>query len=322
MYDITALGELLIDFTPAGHSMQGNVLFERNPGGAPANVLAAMTKFGRKASFIGKVGKDAFGRYLREVLIENHIEARGLIASDEASTTMAFVHLNPDGDRTFSFSRKPGADQLLRKEEVDYDLIRQSSILHFGSLSLTHEPSRSATWDALKYAKSRGIHISYDPNLRVPLWDSLSDAKQMMLQGMTYADIVKISEEELFFLTGTADLEAGTKQLQSIYKLPLILVTMGAEGSYYRRGELCGRIPGFPVQSVDTTGAGDAFLGGWLHAWLELKKPINELGAEELQESLRFANATGACTTLRKGAIPALPSLSDVHQLMQWENSN
>lgn len=316
MVDVTALGEILIDFTPAGVSGEGNVLFERNAGGAPANVLAVLSKFGRETAFLGKVGEDAFGSYLREVLEENGIQTTGLVTSAEASTTLAFVHLKENGDRTFSFTRKPGADQLLRAEEVNYALIEQSTIFHFGSLSLTDEPSRTATWEALKYAKSKGRTITYDPNLREPLWESLEEAKRLILEGMTYADIVKISEVELEFLTGTADLEQGSKQLCDAYGLSLLLVTLGQEGSFYRLGEETGRVQGYEVKAVDTTGAGDAFLGGWIFAYLELNKPLERVVTDELRAMMRLANVTGALTTTRKGAIPALPSLEAVRDAL------
>lgn len=310
--DVTALGELLIDFTPAGTSEEGNAQFERNEGGAPANVLAVLSRFGRRTAFIGKVGKDGFGEYLRSVLTDNGIDDSGLVASDEATTTLAFVHLGEDGDRTFSFARKPGADQLLRADEVKLSLIEQSRVFHFGSLSLTDEPARSATWAALEHAKEHGVLISYDPNLREPLWPSLEEAKQWILKAMPYADLVKISEEELAFLTGQEDLAEGSRQLAEAYDLQVVLVTLGPGGSFYRRGSDTGLVEGIKVQAVDTTGAGDAFLGGWLYGYLQQGKSSNQLTIDELREITRLANVTGALTTTRKGAIPGLPTLQEV----------
>ncbi|GIP51182.1 carbohydrate kinase family protein [Paenibacillus vini] len=316
--DVTALGEILIDFSPAGSSPQGNRLLEQNAGGAPANVLAALSRFGRKTALIGKVGEDEFGHYLRSVLVDNGIDASGLMMIPEASTTLAFVHLGENGERSFSFVQNPGADQLLSAKdikEVGDLLIGQSSVFHFGSLSLTHEPARSATWAALKCARGHGIKVSYDPNLREALWPGLEEAKRLILEGMRFADIVKLSVEELEFLTGTSNLEQGSRQLAEEYGLSVVLVTLGAEGSFCRRGGDTCLVEGITVKAVDTTGAGDAFLGGWLHAYLEANKPETELSLDELRNMLRFANITGALTTTRKGAIPALPALETVLEL-------
>lgn len=316
MTDVTALGEILIDFTPAGITEQGYMLFQQNPGGAPANVLALLSKYGRSGALIGKVGCDVFGNYLRQVLEDNKIGVRGLVSTDEANTTLAFVHLHEDGERSFSFHRKPGADQQLQSSEVDYSLIEGSKIFHVGSLSLTDEPSRSATWAALKHARDHGVLISYDPNLRRLLWNDPSEAKRLILQGMDYADIVKISDEELQFLTNTEDLEAGSCQLVERYDISLLLISLGPEGCFYRRGPVTGRVPGFVVKVIDTTGAGDVFLGGWLYKYLTEGKSVDQLSIDELEAMLRFANAAGALTTTKKGAIPALPELEDVIRLV------
>ncbi|WP_461367745.1 PfkB family carbohydrate kinase [Candidatus Darwinibacter acetoxidans] len=319
MYDVVALGELLIDFTPAGKSENGNPLFECNPGGAPANVLACLAQLGKKTAFVGKVGDDEFGRFLREVLVARGIATQGLILDAKESTTLAFVHLHADGDRSFSFYRKPGADTRLRPEEVDRSQL-DAAIFHFGSLSLTHEPARSATLTALRWAKEKGMLISYDPNLRPPLWPSLEEAKRQILAVMDQADIVKISHEELEFLMGTGDLAGASAQLCREFGLTLLLVTLGKDGCYFRAGELAGLVPGFKVQAVDTTGAGDAFLGGLLFEVLRRDKGPKEWTSEELAESVRFANAVGALAVTRKGGIPAMPSLAQVEEFMSRAN--
>lgn len=316
MYDVVALGELLIDFTPAGKSENGNPLFECNPGGAPANVLACLAQLGKKTAFVGKVGDDEFGRFLREVLVARGIATQGLILDAEESTTLAFVHLHADGDRSFSFYRKPGADTRLRPEEVDRSQL-DAAIFHFGSLSLTHEPARSATLTALRWAKEKGMLISYDPNLRPPLWPSLEEAKRQILAVMDQADIMKISHEELEFLMGSGDLAGASAQLCREFGLTLLLVTLGKDGCYFRAGELAGLVPGFKVQAVDTTGAGDAFLGGLLFEVLRRDKGPKEWTSEELAESVRFANAVGALAVTRKGGIPAMPSLAQVEEFLR-----
>ncbi|MBP2001914.1 sugar/nucleoside kinase (ribokinase family) [Paenibacillus shirakamiensis] len=312
MPDITAIGELLVDFTPYGLSELGQPLFERNPGGAPANVAAAIVKLGRTAEFIGKIGDDAFGQGLKSVLDARGVGTAGLILTKEANTTLAFVHLDDQGDRSFSFYRHPGADQLLREEEIPYAILDASSIVHFGSVSMSDEPSRGATLAAVRYARQKGLRISYDPNLRSALWGSLDEAKQWILEGMKYADIVKVSEEELEFLTGSTDLEKGSRLLAGPFATELLLVTLGDKGSYYRAGELVGLVPGNLVQAVDTTGAGDAFFGGLLYGLLEDGRKVNYWSSSELERLLRFANATGALATTRKGGIPAMPTLEEV----------
>lgn len=320
--DVTAIGELLIDFTPYGLSEQGNPLFERNPGGAPANVLAALAKLGRRTAFIGSVGEDAFGHYLREVLERCGIDVNHLAVTEKAQTTLAFVQLDSSGDRTFTFCRKPGADQLLCLEPGHLEVIRRSSIFHFGSLSMTHEPSRTSTLTSAAYAREQGLLLSYDPNLRLPLWDSEEQAKAAIARGMELADIVKLSGVELEFLTGIQDLEAGADLLMDRYPMRLLLITLGPEGSFCRvlSGEqrISARHAGFEVKVRDTTGAGDAFLGGILHRLLErgadsLKEDWTE---EQLQRLLAFGNAMGALTATGKGAVPSLPTLEQVEILV------
>lgn len=317
MFDTAALGELLIDFTPAGTSQYGNPLYERNPGGAPANVLAAMSKLGASTVFIGKVGDDQFGRFLEETLVKSGISVSGLKFSKDVNTTLAFVHLDPSGDRAFTFYRNPGADMMLEMGDIDGEIIKQSKVFHFGSISLISEPSRSATLHGISIARENGLIISYDPNLRPPLWESLDAAKKGITSGLKYADILKVSGEELEFITGVSDLEMGTSILQKM-GISLILVTLGENGAFYRCGEKTGTGGAYSVKAIDTTGAGDAFLGGVLY---RLKgsslKEILSMSKEELEDVVDFGNAAGALTTARRGAIPAVPSLDEVLDCMK-----
>ncbi len=319
MYDVTALGEILIDFTPAGLSEQGNACFERNPGGAPANVLACISKLGGKTAFIGKVGEDIFGKYLFEVLKTYNIDASGLRSSSTTNTTLAFVQLDEKGDRSFSFYRNPGADTTLEESEVDKGLIADSKVFHFGSLSLTSEPSRSATLAALKHAKKSGCTISYDLNYRPALWKNAGHALAEMKSVLNYADILKISEEEMEFITGEKSLDAGSSLLCSRYGISLVLVTRGRLGCYYRLGSFTGSKPTFEkVRTVDTTGAGDAFLGGFLFSMLSngIRHP-GQLDENNLEKFITFSNAVASICTAKKGAIPAMPGLQQVNELLQ-----
>lgn len=315
MCDVVALGELLIDFTPSGKSDKGNALFECNPGGAPANVLSALARLGKKTRFIGKVGNDNFGIFLKNTLDENKINTESLSFSQDVKTTLAFVHLDEKGDRSFSFYRKPGADIMLNEEEVKSSFIEDCKIFHYGSLSMTDEPTKSATLKAIEIAKSLGKIISFDPNLRPALWKDLDIAKKTIIDCMKYADILKISEEELEFITGTKDLSEGSEILKAKYGIKLIFVTLGSEGCYYRMGELSGRVTGYKVKAIDTTGAGDGFLGGILYKILTINKKIDELKVEEIEEAVDFANALGACVTTKKGAISSMPNLVDIDNL-------
>ena len=317
IFDLTALGELLIDFTPHGISENGNPLFERNPGGAPANVLATLARLGARTAFIGKVGNDQFGIALRDCLMDNEIDVTGLKMSDNVNTTLAFVHLNSEGDRSFSFYRNPGADMMLEPGDIPADIISQSGIFHFGSLSLTDEPVRSATLKALETARSNDLIISYDPNLRPLLWKSLADAEREIKRGLEYADILKISEEELEFITKERDLEKGSKILSDM-GIKLIFVTLGPNGSFYRHGVNTGEMGTYNVKVVDTTGAGDAFIGGILYKLRgKSRKALSELDKAEIEQMVDFANAVGALTTGKKGAIPAVPSMEEVLHCMR-----
>lgn len=315
LYDVTAMGEMLIDFTLNGQSEQGNNLFEACPGGAPCNVLAMLNKLGRKTAFIGKVGEDQFGRLLKGTIDELGIETKGLILDKEIHTTLAFVHTFPDGDREFSFYRKPGADMMLTEEEVDYDLIRQSRIFHFGTLSMTDEPVRSATKKALEVAKEAGCLITFDPNLRPPLWNSLDDAKKQMEYGFQYCDMLKISDNEIQFVSGKEDYDEGIRYLQDKYNIPLIFLTMGKDGSraYYK--DMRVERKGFQVKAIETTGAGDTFCGCSIHGLLT--HGLEGLTEEILGDMLTYANAGAALITMKKGAIRSMPEPENITKLIE-----
>ncbi|MEK3683488.1 PfkB family carbohydrate kinase [Paenibacillus sp. FSL R10-2736] len=319
MVDITAIGEVLIDFTPAGLSEKGEQLFECNPGGAPANVVVVLSKLGKSTAFIGKVGEDQFGEYLTQVLQGNGVDTKGLVKEKNASTTLAFVHLKEDGDRTFSFIRNPGADMLLGNDDIELEHIKGSRIFHFGSVSMTHEPSANATLTTCIYAKENGALISFDPNLRPALWQDLEEAKSRIKEGLALADIVKISEEELEFITGLTDLQEGTRQIQSQFKVKVILVTKAEKGCFVRfgSGSKWADVPGFKVHTVDTTGAGDAFLGGFLYQLLERGCSIEQIRDQDWVPIISFANAVGALVTTQKGAIPAIPTYRQAAELAQ-----
>jgi len=312
MFDVVAIGELLIDFTPGGVTAEGTALFERNPGGAPGNVLAILSKMGKKTALISKVGNDQFGSFLISTMKDIGVDTRGIIVTDQANTTLAFVHLDSTGDRSFSFYRKPGADMLLSKDEIDPELINSCKIFHFGTVSMTKGPSRDATLHAVMTAKKCKKLISFDPNLRPPLWDDLNEAKELMKEGLVYTDILKVSNEELEFITRETDLEKGSGYIQDKYGTRLILVTLGAEGCYYRCGDLTGKLATYDVDTIDTTGAGDAFLGAMLYKVLNSDKPIELLDKDELESMVRFSNAAGSLTTTKKGAIPAMPSVREI----------
>lgn len=313
-YDVIALGELLIDFTMNGQSEQGNNMFEACPGGAPCNVLALLNKMGKKTAFIGKVGKDQFGTLLRETITEAGIDASNLVVDDQVNTTLAFVHTFPDGDREFSFYRNPGADMMLSADEVDAEVVKDTKIFHFGTLSMTHDGVREATKKAVETAKANGCLVSFDPNLRPPLWSSLDLAKEQMEYGFGKCDILKISDNEIQFVSGKEDYDEGIAYLQEKYQIPLILLTMGKDGSRaYYKGMRVER-PGFAVKAIETTGAGDTFCGSSLNYIVE--HDFENLTEEQLGEMLSFANAAAALVTTKKGAIKAMPVKEQVFELM------
>jgi fructokinase len=307
MFDVAALGELLIDFTPGGYLEQGNPVYEQNPGGAPANVLVTISRLGKKGAFLGMVGKDQFGSFLRSTLQKEKIEVRGLKVSNDIHTTLAFVHLDPKGERSFSFYRNPGADLMLRPEDVDFQSIKDSRIFHFGSVSMAGEPAKSATLAAVRYAKENGILVSFDPNYRPLLWKSEEEAQSVIQEGLKYADILKVSAEELALITGTTDLEAGASELFK-QGINLILITLGPGGCFFYCSAGFGLVPSFAVKTVDTTGAGDAFWGAALyHLCTKAKEELAQISIAEMQKIVRFSCAAGALTTTKKGAIPGIP---------------
>lgn len=314
-YDVIALGELLIDFTMNGQSEQGNNMFEACPGGAPCNVLALLNKMGKKTAFIGKVGKDQFGALLRDTITEAGIDASNLMVDENVNTTLAFVHTFPDGDREFSFYRNPGADMMLTADEVNPEVVKDTKVFHFGTLSMTHEGVREATKKAVETAKANGCLVSFDPNLRPPLWSSLDLAKEQMEYGFGKCDILKISDNEIQFVSGKEDYDEGIAYLQETYNIPLILLTMGKDGSRaYYKGMRVER-PGFSVKAIETTGAGDTFCGSSLNYLVD--HDFENLTEEQLGEMLTFANATAALVTTKKGAIKAMPVKEEVLELIQ-----
>lgn len=312
-FDVIAMGELLMDFAVTGRSAQGNEIFEACPGGAPCNVLAMLNKLSKKTAFIGKVGADQFGRSLRSLLNEKKIDTSHLFEDPRVHTTLAFVHTSADGDRDFSFYRDPGADMMLTEDEVDADFLKQTRLFHFGTLSMTHDGVRAATKKALSIAKENGIMISFDPNLRPPLWNSLNDAKEQMEYGMRFCDILKISDNEIQFVSGKTDYDQGIQYLQEQYGIPLIFLTLGSKGSraYYQDARVvCEAVP---CDAVETTGAGDTFCGSAISSVLDLG--LEHLTEPQLLDTLRFANAAAAIVTTRKGAIRAMPDRDEVEQL-------
>lgn len=313
-YDVVALGELLIDFAMSGQSEQGNNMFEACPGGAPCNVLAMLNKLGKKTAFLGKVGNDQFGKVLKATIEEIGIDSKGLLMDEVVRTTLAFVHTFADGDRDFSFYRNPGADMMLSEEEVDMEMIRDARVFHLGTLSMTDEPARTATKKALDVAKEAGCLISFDPNLRPPLWKSLDTAKEMMEYGFRYCDILKISDNEIQFVSGKEDYDEGIRYLQQKYNIPVIFLTLGKDGSraYYK--EMRVEKEGFQVDTIETTGAGDSFCGSAISGVLD--KGIDNLTESDLKEILTLANAAAAIVTTKKGAIRSMPELGEIKKLI------
>ncbi|MBQ8802440.1 MAG: carbohydrate kinase [Tyzzerella sp.] len=311
MFDVTALGEILIDFTPCGKSPAGQNVFEQNPGGAPANVLTCLSKCGKKTAFIGKIGKDMHGAFLKSVLEENQICVDGVIEDDNVFTTLAFVALSDSGERSFSFARKPGADTCLTPEEVRADIIADSKIFHLGSLSLTAEPAKSATFKALDIAKEKGCIISYDPNYRAPLWDSKEAAIEGMRSVISYVDVMKISDEETELLTGIKEPEGAAKKLIDM-GVKIVAVTLGAEGALVCTKEGTMTVPGYKANMVDTTGAGDSFWGGFLYMLLETKMKPEKVSLIEAAAFANFGNAVASICVERRGAIPAMPTPEEI----------
>ena len=316
-YNITALGELLIDYTPMAKSESGMQVFEQNPGGAPANVLACATKLGKSTAFIGKVGADMQGEFLHGILKNAEIETKGLVFDSTCYTTLAFVTLSETGERSFSFARKPGADTQLTKNEVDLDILGNTEIFHFGSVTMSENPSHDTNVYAAQYAKEKGVMVSFDPNYRSFLWDDLDNAKKTIRNVLKYVDILKISDEECELVTGESD---PYKAIQILINngISVVAVTLGAKGALIANKHDSRYVDGFKAPVVeDTTGAGDSFWGAMLYRISESGKKAQDLNIEELADFTRFANATASLCVRKRGAIPAMPNLIDILELIK-----
>ncbi|KAH6770326.1 pfkB-like carbohydrate kinase family protein [Perilla frutescens var. hirtella] len=314
---IVSFGEMLIDFVPtvSGVSLAEAPGFLKAPGGAPANVAIAITRLGGKAAFVGKLGDDEFGHMLAGILKENKVSAEGVNFDKGARTALAFVTLRADGEREFMFYRNPSADMLLKPEELNLNLIKSGKIFHYGSISLIVEPCRSAHMKAMDEAKKAGALLSYDPNLRLPLWPSAEYAKEQILSIWNKADLIKVSDNELEFLTGSSKIDDESAMSLWHPNLKLLLVTLGEKGCRYYAKNFKGSVDGFPVKAVDTTGAGDSFVGSLL---VKIVDDLSIIQDEvKLREVLKYACACGAITTTKKGAIPALPNHSDVLEVLK-----
>lgn len=314
--DVVALGELLIDFAPLGKSENSMPMYECNPGGAPANVLTVCSRMGLKTAFIGKVGEDMFGAFLKETLEKENIDTNGLVIDEDCFTTLAFVALSENGERSFSFARKPGADTRLDKSELNRKVLENCKVLHVGSLSLTDEPARSATFQAIHIAKSAGALISYDPNYRAPLWQSKEKAVEAMKSVLPYVDFMKASEEEAILLTGEkSELDAAAKLISKGIKM--VSITMGSKGSYIICREGSKAVLPYPVKAVDTTGAGDAFWGGVLTTIIKKGKDLADIRIGDFEEAALFGNAVASICVESRGAIPAMPYEDAVRNRMK-----
>ena len=318
-YDVTALGELLIDFTQNGISEQGNPLFEANPGGAPCNVLSMLSRLGKKTAFIGKVGNDGFGKQLAAAIEEVGIDAAGLMFDDDVHTTLALVHTLAGGDRDFSFYRNPGADMMLRESDVKEELIREARVFHFGTLSLTDPEVKKATHRAVAIAEEEGLIRSFDPNLRPPLWKSLDDAKRETEWGLQHCDVLKISDNEIQWLSGMEDYDAGIAWLRSQYDIRLICLSLGPDGSRAYYGDTRVEVPAFlQKETIETTGAGDTFGACVINGVLECG--LDQLDERKLTEILTFANAAASIVTTRKGALRVMPQKEEVLAFLASRN--
>lgn len=316
-FDVCALGELLIDFTENGISQQGNPIMEANPGGAPCNVLAMLNKLGYKTAFIGKVGKDIFGRQLKNLVSEIGIDITGLAEDKAVNTTLAFVHTLEGGDREFSFYRNPGADMMLNESDVKPEIIENSRIFHYGSLSMTNAVCEAATKKAIDIAEKAGCILSFDPNLRENLWDSLDTAMEKIEYGLKHCNILKISDNEIQWLTGEMDFDKAIASLRDRYNIPLILLSLGKNGSraYSKTGYAFAPIT--PAETIETTGAGDTFCGCILSKVLEYG--MKDFSDDELKEMLVFANTAAAIVTTRKGALKVMPEREEIEKLIKRE---
>lgn len=312
MYDVVALGELLIDFTCMDTDANGYPTMAAHPGGAPANFLAALAQYGAQTALLGKVGNDTFGKLLINTLSGAGIGTKGILMADDVFTTLAFVTLDETGNREFAFSRKPGADTCITFEELDLSLIDAAKVFHFGTLSLTDEPARTATYKAVAYAKSKGKRITYDPNLRIPLWKDQEKAKEQLIWGLTQADVVKISDEEVRFLFGLA-VEEGADYIMKNYGVKLVFVTCGADGCYFQNASARGHVPSLTgIQVVDTTGAGDIFGGSAVWKLLQIGKAPEDLKEAELREIVTFACTCAGLSATKSGGISSVPTIAEV----------
>ena len=312
MTEVVALGELLIDFTCVSKDADGYPTMAAHPGGAPANFLATLAKFGARTALLGKVGNDAFGRLLVQTLKNADIETKGIVISDDVFTTLAFVTLDETGDREFSFARKPGADTCIAFDELDLGLIDQAKVFHFGTLSLTNEPARTATQNAVAYAKAKGKLVTYDPNLRKPLWKSMDEAKDQILWGLSQADVVKISNEEVEFLFGV-DVREGAQHILDHFGVKLVFVTCGADGCFCQNGLTKGHVPSLSgIHVTDTTGAGDIFGGSAVWKVLQYGKAPEMLTKEELYDIVSFACTAAGLSTTKSGGISSVPEVNEV----------
>ncbi|MCR5098952.1 MAG: carbohydrate kinase [Lachnospiraceae bacterium] len=315
-YDVVALGELLIDFTDNGRSAQGNPLMEANPGGAPCNVLSMLCNLGKKTAFIGKVGEDIFGRMLADTVREVGIDTRALVFDPDVRTTLAFVHTYENGDRDFSFYRNPGADMMLSKADVDEELIKDTKLFHYGTLSMTAEGAAEATRYAVQIARESGALISFDPNYRPPLWSSVDEAKEAIWWGIKNCDVLKISDNEIEFITGIADIDEGVRAIMDRAGAEgprLICASMGPDGSkaFYNDMVVFGE-PRLREDTIETTGAGDTFMAGVLYH--VLKYGIDGFDEEKLRGMLVFANTAASIVTTRKGALRVMPTMSEIEE--------
>ena len=321
-YDAVALGELLIDFTWERADEDGFPVMAAHPGGAPANFLCALAEYGARTALIGKVGQDAFGDMLMSKLERSGVDIAGVKKTAEAFTTLAFVTVDKNGDRSFSFARKPGADTTLREEEIAWKLIDETEAFHFGTLSLTHEPARTATVAAVSYAKEKGKLLTFDPNLREPLWEDLAAAKEWMLWGIRQADVVKISGEEAEFLFGKIPPERAAEKMTEEYQVKLIFITLGEKGCYFSNGTAAGYVSALTgIHVKDTTGAGDIFGGAAVSRVLACKKPPEKLSGEELRQIAAFACAAAGLSATKSGGISSIPSEEQILECMKVEKS-
>ena len=318
MFDVTALGEMLIDFTMQGRNEQGQRIFAQNAGGAPANVMAAMAKLGAKTAFIGKAGNDMHGRFLKETLDNCGIDSTGFILSDDYFTTLAFVDVKENGEREFSFARNHGADKMLSIKDLPLETISNSHILHIGSISLTAEPCRSATMCAVREAKRANCVISYDPNYRASLWSGEQEAVSQMRSMLKYADLVKISEEETELMTDESDYEKAAEFLLR-QGVKVAVITLGKLGAYVRTSDGGQIVKGFRNKALDATGAGDAFWGGFLYQFCRCGKLPEEVSVSETASFADFGNAVASVCVESYGAIPAMPTMEQVIEKMQEE---